>query len=135
MGTSTDDLVKTKSTATQTEPEQQPTAEKHSSSHNDHYSDSTVGYEGSGSDGGSDHDSDSTVAYEGSDGHGSSTSEYTDEYEMDPEYDGPPSQSVACFNVRGHSYTPPGWKKVTKKRRHSYKYRGYYAAKKRVQFD
>ena len=31
-------------------------------------------------------------------------------FEADPEYTGPPYPSQPCFNKRGVSYTPPGFK-------------------------
>lgn len=43
--------------------------------------------------------------------------EYTDTYVDDPDYTGSPYHSQPCFSIHGVSYTPPGWKRVTVKRR------------------
>ena len=40
--------------------------------------------------------------------------EYIEEFVLDKNYTGPPSQSQACYK-RGISYTPPGWKKIYRK--------------------
>ena len=47
----------------------------------------------------------------------SSEGSYTDEYQCDPDYDGEAYHSQPCFNKRGVSYTPPGFKRVHVKRR------------------
>lgn len=105
--TNTCELVETKSVATQTDPEVESNPADHDPNEEEEL------------------DSDSTVGYSTDDKADTSGSDYTD-----PEYSGPPSQSQACFNIRGHSYTPPGWKRVCVKRRHSSRYAAYYAAKK-----
>lgn len=58
-------------------------------------------------------DSDVTVSYslESSDG------SYTDIHEPDPDYDGPCYPSQPCFGRHGVSYTPPGWRRRTIKRK------------------
>ena len=49
-----------------------------------------------------------------------SWSDYEDswDYVLDENYNGPPSQSLPCFNRRGVSYTPPGWKRKYKRKLH-----------------
>lgn len=68
-------------------------------------------------------DSDATIDYKYQDpdpGTCSSTSSgsYTDVYEADEDYDGPPYHSQPCMvGKHGASYTPPGWKRRSVKRK------------------
>lgn len=48
----------------------------------------------------------------------SSSGSYTDIYEDDPTYDGPVYHSQPCMSgIHGASYTPPGWRRRTIKRK------------------
>ena len=42
--------------------------------------------------------------------------EYEEEYVFDEDYKGAIYQSQPCFNKRGISYTPPGWKRAIKRK-------------------
>lgn len=61
-------------------------------------------------------DSDATIDYHH--GESESSGSYTDIYEDDPAYDGPVYQSQPCMSgIHGASYTPPGWRRRTVKRK------------------
>lgn len=73
-------------------------------------------------------DSDATVSYEYQDPDtcsSTSSGSYTDVYEVDEEYDGPPYHSQPCIaGKHGASYTPPGWKhRIVKRKKLGYGYK------------
>lgn len=58
-----------------------------------------------------------------SDHDSTSSGSWTDTYVDDPDYTGPCYHSQPCLvGKHGASYTPPGWKRVTVKRKRLYSY-------------